>query len=96
MKKERLLTCIYAKLLWMLINWNIITETSNQLFELKKEKLSGFKSSRTLLNNMEKLINAIKEGKKVLTNLLSEIIKILIKNNKCEKRYGKNSSQLMI
>ena len=49
MKKERLLTCIYAKLLWMLINWNIITETSNQLFELKKEAEEIIKDTRLVL-----------------------------------------------
>jgi hypothetical protein len=95
-KQERLLTLLYAKLVWLLLNWHIINEISNQLFQLSKERLSGFKSSITLLNCIDKIRDAIRNKNKLIL-LINRIIKTLIKNNKCEKRQNRiNSIELLI
>lgn len=87
-KQDRLLTLLYAKLIWLLLNWHIIIEISNQLFQFSKERLSGFKSSITLLNCMDMIRNALRNKSKLIL-LLQRIISTLISNNKCEKRINR-------
>ena len=89
-KQDRLLTLLYAKLIWLLLNWHIIFEISNQLFQFSKERLSGFKSSITLLNCMDMIRIALRKKSKLIL-LLKRIITTLVSNNKCEKRKNRIS-----
>jgi hypothetical protein len=90
-KPERLLSLLYAKLLWLLFNWGIISEISNQLFNSTKERLSPYKSTITLVNCMDKIRGCLRNLKGLFLIIL-KLISTMIKHNKCEKRKNHTSS----
>lgn len=48
MRKERFLTTIYGKLLWIFIHWKFFSECRNEFFSSKKKLLSVLKCFNTL------------------------------------------------
>jgi len=90
-KPERLLTLLYAKLLWLLVNWGIINEISNQLFNSTRERLSPYKSTITLMNCMDKIRSCLRNVNDMIS-ILKKIISTMIKHNKSEKRKNHISS----
>jgi len=90
-KPERLLSLLYAKLLWLLFNWGIISEISNQLFNTTKERLSPYKSTITIVNCMDKIRGSLR-NLNGLYLIFQRLIRTMIKHNKCEKRKNHISS----
>lgn len=77
MKKERFLTSLYLKLLWVFINWHIISSCRNLFYQTKKRLLSIFKSFQTLKEANIELRKAILKQKNLLESILKEIIEKL-------------------
>lgn len=90
-KPERTITLLYSKLLWLLINWEIIMQVSNEMFKNEGEKLSQYKSYSNLKNSIDHIRLSLHHIKK-LQKVIKNIIISLIRNCKLEKRKGKISS----
>lgn len=86
MKKERFLTSLYLKLLWIFINWHIISNCRNQFYQTEKRLLSFFKCFQTLKEMNIALRNFILVNSDKLDNILENIIEQLSTDHWVEKR----------
>lgn len=87
MKYERWLCLLYAKLLVVVINWEIIMFQRIKLYKEKEKLLSPAKSFMTLKDNFEKIRIVIKKREKV-AEMMAFITDILSKNHWLEKKKG--------
>lgn len=86
MKKDRLVTTIYAKLLWIFINWKIVSECRNEFYLNDGRILSIFKCFQTLKENSNLLRRRLFRPSKNIKNLLLDIIALLKRKHWVEKR----------
>jgi hypothetical protein len=93
MKFKRWLCILYAKLLIMIVYWNIIMNCRNYKHKLEGELLSFNKCFKTLFDNTYRLRNLLKGGSKEISKLLKWVIKIFSKKHQLEAR--KNSKCLV-
>jgi len=87
MKIERFLTTIYLKLLWILINWQVISSCRNYFFNEKKKLLSISKSFQTIneiKHNFRKEILSINAEK--IEGIILKLIRNFADNHWSEKR----------
>lgn len=96
MKKERFLTSLYLKLLWVFINWQIISNCRNQLYRSKKRLLSFFKCFQTLKETSNELRKSILKLKNMLESTLKEIVEKLSNDHWVEKRKKRQNFEEII
>lgn len=96
MKKERLLTTLYSKLLWIFINWHIITSCSSYFYPIEKRLLSLTKCFQTLKEKGKEIRKCILWQKEELEEFLKEIITILKTKHWREKRKNRNNVEDII
>lgn len=95
-KAERVLTMLYFKLLWILMNMQIINRVSSYVFKFQKQKLSLYKAFKIIEKLKEKIWSLISDKGK-LTQLLEQSFKYLIKKALCENRkYRMNSKEVIL
>ena len=86
MKIERFETYIYAKLLWIMINWKIMWAIQVDLWKREGILISFYKAFKTLKNRIEKFRTAILTSTDLLTTFIREIIVISPKVHNLEKK----------
>ncbi len=89
MKKERFLTTLYLKLLWVFLNWQLISDLRNYLYITTNKLLSPYKCFTTIKEMKEQLRDAIFEDKVNLNEILEKILENLSDGNWAEKRKGR-------
>jgi len=96
MKRERFLTSLYLKLLWVFINWHIISDCRNQFYQTGKRLLSLFKCFQTLKELNIELRKSLLKQKDRLGNTLEEIIEKLSSGHWLEKRKKRHNFEDII
>jgi hypothetical protein len=86
MKGERMKTTLYAKLLWIFINWKIISDCRNNFYITHKQLLSIFKCFKTLKEKSSELRANLLTSKRNLTKVLWKFILLLNTKHWVEKR----------
>jgi hypothetical protein len=88
MKLERLECCLYAKLLWITVNWRVYWELNMFHYHKKGGFLSMRKLFKTLKHNLDGFRAAIIKGTKSLKAFIMKLADMADKYQ-CEKRKGK-------
>lgn len=96
MKRERFLTTLYLKLLWVFINWHIISNCRNHFYQTAKRLLSPFKCFQTIKEMNIELRKSLLIQKDRLDNMLEEIIKKLSSMHWVEKRKNRHNFEDII
>lgn len=86
MKSERLVTTLYLKLLWIFINWQLISDCRNLFLRTKLGLLSLSKCFQTLTENSNILRNTLFKSINNLNETLKDFIKLLSHHHWIEKR----------
>ncbi len=86
LKRERMLTTLYGKLLWIFLNWKIIAECRNYFYRTDRKLLSTIKSFKTLQGRACLIRSNIFKFKKGLDAMLTDIILLLSHNHWIERR----------
>jgi hypothetical protein len=92
MKEQRFDTMLYAKLIMLILCHQIFWNLTINYQKNKKKNLSIIKTFKLLINNIQKIKNAIKEGLKSTTELFKILTGIIIKKCKLEKKKNSISS----
>jgi len=96
MKFYRWLSILYAKLIIIAIYWQSIMRCRSYLYKQKGRLLSVDKSFKTLKTHSNKLVQAIKEGSKALTQFETWVISILSSKHWLEKKKNKLNFEQII
>jgi hypothetical protein len=86
MKQIRWLCLLYFKLILMLINWNIILEQRNHLYNSKGQLLSLNKCFKTLYDHIALLRQSIKQGVEGMTEFILWAGRTLSQNHWLERK----------
>jgi hypothetical protein len=86
MKETRFTTVIYAKLLWIFINWNLFSNCRNEFYRSERKLLSIYKCFMTLTEDYLKLRRIFFAERKEIKIILIHLIGKLAKNHWIEKR----------
>lgn len=89
MQIHRFMTVIYAKLLWIVLNWRLFARCRTEFYRLTTKLLSIHKSFLTLHENSKTLREIIKADKNTAQNLLQELILQFGQKHWVEKRKNK-------
>lgn len=89
MKVERFETYLYAKLLWLMINWRILWQIQIQLWKEKGILLSFIKAHKTMLDRMDKFRCIVINKTNDLTEFINDIYLISPKNHQLESKKDK-------
>jgi predicted Zn-dependent protease with MMP-like domain len=85
-KPERILTMLHVKLLWIFMNWNVVSQCRNQFYLEDYKLLSMYKSFQTIKEMSEEIRESILKNTTKLKNTLLKIIQRLKENHWLEKR----------
>lgn len=96
MKIQRFETYLYAKLLWLMINWRIIWQIQLQLWNEKRILVSFIKAHKTLLDRMDRFRDIVVNHKNDLSEFINDVYFISPINHKLEKKKGQLSSMEII
>jgi len=93
MKTERFECFLYAKLLWIIINWHIVWQINKLIYNNsgKKKMISFFKCFKSLKNKIQEFRWVIKLGEERLKTFLINLIENSKKHSILEKKRGKIS-----
>jgi hypothetical protein len=86
MKSARLLTTLYVKLLWVFLNWQVVSDCKNLYFRTNKKLLSIFKCFQTLKGKSTELRRCLLGGKQGIRATLLKIIATFQVRHCVEKR----------
>lgn len=86
-KAHRIMVIIYAQLLWIIINWKIISLFMVHYFKLKRNLLSIYKTYKTL-NLLKPQLKRSIRNKNQLCNIIENVGIIFSNNHFKEKRKG--------
>jgi len=86
MKLERFLSLLYAKLLWILINWEIVMSLKSIFHQEFNKILSMYKSFQTIKENFEKLRNDLINHNARGYIIVNWLIEILSEKHWLEKK----------
>ena len=86
MKYTRWLCLLHFKLLMMIVNWNIILDRRNCMYNQSGGMLSLNKCFKTLFDNSYRLRNALKEGSKGISNFIKWVEKVFKGNHWLERK----------
>ena len=96
MKVARFETMLYAKLIWIIMNWKILWEVGKTLWKEQHILLSPIKLFRTLKNRIHKFQLAMADSEKAVTDFIIAILKLSPKKHQLEKKNKHLSSLEMI
>lgn len=96
MKVERFETYLYAKLLWLMVNWRILWQIQLQLWKEKRILVSFIKAHKTMLDRMDRFRDIVINKKNDLAEFINDIYLISPINHKLEKKKDKLSSMEII
>ncbi len=91
MKQERFESYLYAKLLWLMLNWMIIWNIHSYLYNTHKKLLSFYKAFDSLKEYKDDFKSALKCGNKSLAHFLYDQIYCSCKFHVMEKKKKGNS-----
>lgn len=86
LKRERMLTTLYGKLLWIFLNWKIISECRNDCYRTDRKLLSTLKCFKTLKERGYQLRMGVFKLQHGLDEMLAEFVRLLARNHWVEKR----------
>lgn len=92
MKRERLECFLYAKLLWITMNWEILMRIYHHLWTSRKVAISFIKAYQTFLIRMEKQRKAFYSDQETLQEYILEMVDTCLKYHVIEKRKDKRFS----
>jgi hypothetical protein len=88
MKQERFETYLYARLLYILINWEIVVGLNNIWFNANNQLLSIYKCFKVMLISANKLRDALFNPQKYLQTYIETLYGLCKNNLVLEKRKG--------
>lgn len=91
MKQERFESYLYAKLLWLMLNWMIIWNIHSYLYKTGEKLLSFYKAFDSLKEYKDDFKFALRSGHKGLTEFLYDQINCSCKFHVMEKKKKGNS-----
>lgn len=91
MKTERFECYLFAKLLWLTVNWQIFWEINLYFHRSKQIFMSLPKMFKAFKEDMDIIRDAIRQGAKTLEAYLVKVIRIAERNYKSEKKKKKLS-----
>jgi IS4 transposase len=94
LRSDRMLTTLYSKLLWILINWQIVSDCRNYFYKTKSRLLSISKCFKTLTEKTIQLRDGLLNFR--LERTLFEFIYILRENHWSEKRKNRQNFEEII
>jgi len=89
MKIERFETYLYSRLLWLIVNWHIITRINHTLYRQNRLLLSFYKVYRYLKKHKMLWYEAIVVGKNMLIDFLNNLIEVSQRYQIRERRKDK-------
>ncbi len=96
MKIERFESYLYAKLLWIVINWKVFWQMQICAIKNKDVVLSAFKVFTTFRNQLHEFRQAIAKGQKAMYEYINDIMSINVQKFKVENRKERLSLQELI
>lgn len=90
-RKDRILTLLYLKLLWIMMNMKVVMAISNIVFNKLKKKISMVKAFKIIYNNSDRLVSAL-HRRMVLERYVWSIVSVISQKALTEKRKGKYGS----
>jgi hypothetical protein len=85
-KRERMLTTLYGKLLWIFLNWKIIGESKNYCYRNDRRLISTLKCFKTLKGRGTYIRMAMFKTNDRLDEMLTEVVRLILRNHWTEKR----------
>ncbi len=86
MKVERFEAYLFAKLIWIIINWKIVWQISIFMFNKNKVEISPYKLFKTLKNRLFDFRQALIKGFEHLFDYIISIARISHRNHRSEKK----------
>jgi len=96
MKIERFESYLYAKLLWIVINWKVFWQMQICAIKIKDVVLSAFKVFTTFRNQLHEFRRAIAKGQNAMYEYINDIMSIKVQNFKVESRKERLSFQELL
>jgi len=91
MKIARFESYLYAKLLWLIVNWQIVWKINIFIHKASGKILSLFKAFKSLKNNINAFKQAIKSGKQQIEIFIETQLMFGEKHHILSKKKEKNS-----
>lgn len=88
MKIERFEACLFAKLIWIALNWQVMRRTVIYFFNEHNIEISPYKLFKTLKDGIYDFRKALLKGLKDVISFIDEIVEISPKNHRSEKKKG--------
>ena len=88
MKVERFETYLFAKLIWIVVNWQIMRQITISFFNDYDIEISPYKLFKTLKSSTMEFRQALKNGIEKTISFINEIIEISPRNHLSEKKKG--------
>ncbi len=92
LKIERFETMLYAKLIWIMLNWSILWQITKLLWKDNKILLSSIKTFKTLKNKVKDFQNAVIKGEAAILEFIDKIIELSPGKHRLEKKKNQLSS----
>lgn len=93
MKADRFISCLYAKLLWFFMNWNVLWIISNHLFFSQKPRLISFyKAFKSLSRKKDCKYSIISQDIEQIDAFIATLVDKVERYYLFEKKKGKLSS----
>jgi hypothetical protein len=91
-KIERFETMLYAKLIWIMLNWSILWQMTKYFWREKKFLISTIKTFKTFKNQLKDFQNAITKGTTAILEYIEYITRISPENHQFEGKKNQLSS----
>ncbi len=86
MKVERFEVYLFAKLIWIVINWKIMWQITIFMFNKHRVEISSYKLFKTLKNRLLDFRQALIKGFEYLFRYINSVAQISPKNHRSEKK----------
>ena len=88
MKVERFEACLFAKLIWIALNWQIMRRTVSYFFNCKNIEISPYKLFKTLKASLMEFKQVIVNGINNVISFIDEVMELSPRNHLSEKKKG--------
>ncbi len=88
MKVERFEAYLFAKLIWIAINWHIMRQIVIHFFNESGIEISPYKLFKTLKISLMDFRSALKTGFESVVSFINEIVEMSPRNHRSEKKKG--------
>jgi hypothetical protein len=86
MKVERFECLILARLIWLILAWNILYTINNLMYKNQKKLLSFYMAMKSLKNKLAEFAEAIKKGQLALSKFIAKQEMLALKYHKLSKK----------